>query len=173
MPDLSETINSAAINSATTNNTPSKLRRVSAFLLSVLICFFFASVFHSAFVLNGLLQLDINISWADRFGMIINDLIGLLPGYGSIILVGLLLGYLIIGLLRRFVTIPTVLAYAIGGLLSLLAIHMLMYPLMHITLIAGARSEAGLIFQLIAGAIGGAVFGYLIRTKPETSAPSH
>lgn len=154
--------------SLNTNSSPSKLKRVAAFFSSALICFIIASVFHSIFVLNGLLQLDITISWADRLSMIVSDLIGLLPGYGSIIVIGLLIGYLIIGLLRRFITLPAVLAYAIGGLLSLLAIHLLMYPLMHITLIAGARSEAGLIFQLIAGAIGGALFGGLIQ---KTSKP--
>lgn len=134
----------------------------SAFLLSVLCAFTFASISHTQFVLNNLVAIGVDISLGTRLATTWGDLIGLAPGYGSVVLIGSLLGFTIIGLLRRFFKWSPLFAYSIGGALSFAAMQILMYPLLHITLIAGARGSLGFSFQCLAGIIGGLVFARLL-----------
>lgn len=147
----------------------SKIKITLAFLIAVLITFILASVFHSQFVLNELTAINIVIPTTTRISTTFSDLVGLAPGYAPIILVGMLIGFVIVGLSRKWINWSVRVAYPVAGVLSIYAIHLLMYPIFHITLIAGARSTLGLVFQCVAGALGGWLFAKMLvwasRTK--------
>lgn len=130
------------------------------FFAAVLVTFVLASLFHSQFVLHELTRLGVEITIQTRITSSMEDLIGLLPGYGAVITVSLLLGFLIIWGVRRFRPSLTVWSYAAGGFTAMLVAHIAMYPIMNITLIAGARSDLGLLCQCVAGLCGGAAFAY-------------
>ena len=137
---------------------------LSAWLLAVLVTFVAGSVAHSQFVLAGLEQIGISISMTSRFYTTADDLIGLLPGYGSVIAVGLLPAFGFAGWVRK--KLQTGLwVFLLAGFVAMLTIFAAMYPLMEISLIAGARSTAGLVCQCLSGALGGVVF--VVVKKPE------
>lgn len=140
----------------------SKIKVSIAFLIAVIVTFILASIFHSQFVIYELTAIGIEVPFTTRIRSTLSDLIGLAPGYGPIILIGMLIGFSIIGLSRKRLNWPAVIAYPIGGFVSIVAIHLLMYPIFYITLIAGARSNLGLAFQCLAGAIGGFMFARLL-----------
>jgi len=130
------------------------------FLLSVLFTFVLASLFHSQFVLFELTRLGIEINFTTRIDSSLDDMLGLLPGYGPITLVSLLLGFMLINLLNKFIFMPRYWRYSVAGLLAMFTAHMAMYPIFNITLVAGARTTIGLLCQCLSAAAGGWIFAY-------------
>lgn len=134
------------------------IKLILHFLVAVLTTFIIASIAHSQFVLAALTDVGVAISWSDRLSMTLSDLIGLLPGYGAIILVALLTGFLIIEAISRWVHPLPAFRYPIAGLLAMSCALLAMHPIFNVSLIAGARSELGFLCQILSGAIGGWVF---------------
>ena len=144
------------------------VRLLLHFFIAAVVCACVAIFLHTQMVLAALTQIDISVSIADRFYMSIQDILGLLPAYGTIILVGLAIAFSIAKLWRKFLPTTPMLLYPLAGSLALLVILMSMQPILNITLLAGARTGAGLALQVLAGALGGFLFAYL--RKPNHSA---
>ena len=92
--------------------------------------------------------------------MVFDDWLGLLPTYGVIIGIGLLLAFIACNLLlrkRQYSYGINVLLYALAGAFSLCVMLVSMQPIMDITLIAGARGN-GIYAQMLAGFFGGIMF---------------
>lgn len=133
------------------------------FTLSVLFTFVLASLFHSQFVLHELSRLGVEIDLATRLQSSLDDMLGLLPGYGVIIALSLLLGFGLINLVNKFFAIPSYWRYAIAGLLAMLTAHLAMFPIFNVTLVAGARTALGLACQCLAATAGGWIFAYCLQ----------
>ncbi|NVJ61694.1 MAG: hypothetical protein HWE27_14970 [Gammaproteobacteria bacterium] len=140
-----------------------KTQLVLRFLLATLVTFALASIAHTQFVLFELSQLSIEIPFTTWITTTLNDLVGLFPGYGGIILIGLLIGFCFMWGINKLTKLPRPVAYSVAGALSLISIHLLMHPIFNITLIAGARTFWGLLTQVLCGAIGGYLFGKLLK----------
>ncbi|XOV80747.1 MAG: hypothetical protein ACFHVJ_07320 [Aestuariibacter sp.] len=139
------------------------LKLTIRFFMAVLVCFMLASIFHSQFVLIELLKLGVNIPVGDWISMTISDLLGLLPGYGGIITIALLLAFLIMQAIHKWLINLPDWRYPMAGFLALTTALLAMQPLLGVTLIAGARTELGFFSQCLAGAIGGLFFMWLQR----------
>lgn len=137
------------------------LRLCSHFLIAAIFAFVLASLTHSQFVMAELTSVGVNISMADRLSMSLDDLIGLLPTYGVVIAISLLIAFCITALLVKRFSLPASLMYFVGGGLGITTALLAMHPILDITLIAGARSTFGFICQSFAGAMGGWVFCHL------------
>lgn len=139
-----------------------------AFFVAWLTTFTLASFLHSTMVLAELIELDINIDVSTRLSFIVDDWLGMVGTYGIILLVGLVLS---LGLtlpvkkgLEYFCSqskeTPTTLikwyAFATGTMMFI--ILQAMYPILEITVIAGARGFVGTLLQVLAGVMGGIVF---------------
>lgn len=131
---------------------------LTRFLLAWLVCFTLASLAHSQFVLSGLSEQGIHITLLQRWQMSLSDWWGLLPTYGVVLAVGLLLAFSVATWLVRRFSSKRVMLFSLAGFMALLCIHLAMQPLMDITLIAGARGSLGLLTQAVTGLIGGWVF---------------
>lgn len=131
------------------------------FLLSTVITAVLACLAHTQFVLHELIVLDIDISIDDRAYMSAQDLIGLLPTYGSIVLIGFLIAFLTVWLIRQYTPVKSLHLYTLAGGVAMLTILTLMDNLLNLSFLAGARSSLGMMFQVITGLIGGAIFVYL------------
>ncbi|OED43574.1 hypothetical protein ACH42_09685 [Endozoicomonas sp. (ex Bugula neritina AB1)] len=134
---------------------------ILAWFFAFTVTFVLGSVLHSQFVLADLVAIGVSIPQSVRVSAVIDDLIGLLPGYGAVIALGLLLAFLLSGWLQQKLQTGSWL-HVLSGFSAMLAIHALMYPLMEITLIASVRSFYGLLAQCIAGAVGGALFAVIV-----------
>ena len=144
---------------------------IGHFFAASLLTFFVASMLHSQFVLHGLSELGIFISWNDRLAMTWQDMQGLFPTLGPIISLSLLLGFITVSLLRPWLVrhyTPLSLLYPLAGMSAVWLMLVAMQPIMHITVIASARSNAGL-FSLC-GALGGWLFGRLRTAVVEQNA---
>lgn len=106
------------------------------------------------------------MSFATRIEASVSDLQGLLIGYGGIIAVALLLGFVLINLFSRYLLSMGRWRYVLAGFIAMLSAHALMFPIFNVTLIAGARSDFGMLCQALAGAFGGWVFMHE-RSKSE------
>lgn len=136
------------------------------FILAWLATFTLASIAHSQMVLSGLEQQGIVIPPAERLQMTLSDWWGLLPGYGAVIFAGMLIALSVGGWISRKIGALSGLLYPLSGALAMYIMLIAMQPVMDISLIAGARSDTGLILQALAGLIGGWVF-YALREKPK------
>ncbi|MEW9799572.1 hypothetical protein [Alteromonas sp. CYL-A6] len=135
-----------------------------------IVAYVLASICHSQMVLTGLTSVGVSIPVKDWLAMTVYDLWGLLPAYGSAMLVALLLAMLVVRFLLRPQLPSRALAlYMLAGALAVMTMLLAMQPLLNVTLIAGARSTAGFILQALAGAAGGAVF---CRLRLLNSSPS-
>lgn len=134
------------------------IRLVRDFLIATMATFILASLAHSQFVLHELAALGVSIDFATRWSTSLDDLIGLLPGYGGIIAIALLIAFIVISWTKSRLPGDQYWLYPLGGFLAILVAHLAMYPIFHITLIAGAREPFGLFCQALAGAFGGWAF---------------
>lgn len=130
------------------------------FLLAVFAAFVLASLFHTQFVLHELVKLGIEIDLTTRLSTSLDDMLGLLPTYGSAIALSLLLGFTATYFLMRRSTKFTPWLYPLAGGVALLSCLLAMHPILDITLIAGARSALGMTAQVLAGVFGGWAFMY-------------
>lgn len=144
-----------------------KLKILGKFLIAVLCSYTLASIFHSQFVLSALSDIDVQISLTDRLSMTLSDLLGLAPGYGSVILVALAVGFLIISAISKWMFPISSIRYPIAGALAIGGALLAMQPLLNVTLIAGAREPLGFAFQCMAGLVGGWVFLKLTKESSQ------
>lgn len=145
-----------------------KLLLTLHFLLATVVTAIFACIAQTQMVLHELSQLEVQISLSKRLYMSWQDLAGLLPSYGSIILLGLAIGFGATNLIRRYTSIKSSNLYIFAGGAVMAVILIAMQPVLGVTLIAGARSSVGIILQIIAGMIGG--FCFMSLRKPQHSA---
>ena len=134
---------------------------IGHFFAASLLTFLLASIVHSQFVIYELLAININVSWLDRLSMTVQDIQGLFATLGPIISFSLLCGFLLVVLLNkismasqqyRFILFP------LAGGIALWLMIFAMHPIMHITIIASARSAAGIASLSMCGVIGGWAF---------------
>ncbi|HEA19235.1 MAG TPA: hypothetical protein ENH88_22835 [Pseudoalteromonas prydzensis] len=141
---------------------PFLTRLLPSFLASWLLTFTLASLFHSQYVVNQLVNVGIEISFSDRVNLTLDDWLGLLPTYGAIIAVALALAFLVTGLLYRKHPKYGIQLFVIAGVTAFAIALVAIESIMNITIIAGARGW-GFYTQLISGAVGGYVFAMLAK----------
>jgi hypothetical protein len=168
---------------STNNHQRTKLVRFGLFmsqlLMTTLVTFSIASALHTQSVLSGLISVGAEIPLGLRIETVFIDFVGLLPTYGSIVFVGMLIAMAVATLIAKKIQatprehttkmpqkIPksALWVYTLAGAVAMFTLLAAMHPILNVSIIAGARGFSGLLTQSIAGAIGGAVFG-LIRSK--------
>ncbi|PKQ08668.1 MAG: hypothetical protein CVT73_06250 [Alphaproteobacteria bacterium HGW-Alphaproteobacteria-12] len=138
-------------------------RIVLAFILAVIVATILGSVAHTQFILGALADLGVAIPFAERLSMTVHDIVGMGPQYGVIIAIGLLIALSAAALVFRIAGTGRTLIYGVAGAIALAVALMAMGMAYDITPIAGARSTAGFVAQMIAGALGGLVFARVSR----------
>ena len=144
-----------------------KIKTVVAFAVSTIITFLLASISHTQFVLAELVSLDIPVTSSIRLEASLNDIYGLLPGYGTVIMLGLMIAFTVTHVIGRKLADNEIAWpwWSFSAGLALFTALILMKPLLDVTPIAGARSTMGFLFQCLAGLIGGALFALLKQQK--------
>lgn len=135
-------------------------RILPSFLVSWLLTFTLASLFHSQYVVNQLVNVGVVVGFNDRVNLTLEDWLGLLPTYGAIIAVALAIAFLVTWLIAKKVKKQGAQLFVIAGIVAFASALIAIESIMNITIIAGARGW-GFYTQLLAGAVGGYVFGTL------------
>ncbi|MFD2167177.1 hypothetical protein ACFSJY_13040 [Thalassotalea euphylliae] len=138
-------------------------RFLPSFFVSWLLTFTLASLFHSQYVVNQLVNVGVVVKFNDRLNLTLDDWLGLLPTYGSIIAIAFLIAFPLAGLaLKKLPTQRTAL-FALAGFFAFITVLTIIESIMNIHIIAGARGW-GFYAQLFAGTIGGYVFAQMSRS---------
>ncbi|XQF91953.1 hypothetical protein ACOBV9_09950 [Pseudoalteromonas espejiana] len=139
---------------------PFLTRVLPIFLVSWLLTFTLASLFHSQYVVNQLVNVGVVVSLSDRINLTLDDWLGLLPTYGAIIAIALAIAFLVTEKLTKKVKQYSMALFIAAGITSLAVVLIAIESIMNIHIIAGARGW-GFYMQLLAGATGGLLFAVL------------
>lgn len=151
------------------------VRRIAAFLVSVAFAVVLSSVAHSLFIqaawseaagmaegaAPGALSVSERLSWIahDLAGMETNS-----PPIGPVIAVALLLGFVVAGLISRFVGLRTI-GFVSAGAVAFFVMFMAIKATQGTIGLAGARSVFGMSAQLIVGALSGWIFARMSASE--------
>ena len=144
------------------------LRVLLAFVISAIVLTLLAVIAQSIFVIRGLVEVGAPFELMPSLSMIAADIVGLGPVYGVIIAIGLAVAFLVawlVSLMFRALRVPI---YAVAGAVCVMVVLLLMQEVFFgVQLIAGARSTAGFVAQMLAGLLAGYVFARL-SARPES-----
>ncbi|CAD5290952.1 conserved membrane hypothetical protein [Alteromonas sp. 38] len=148
---------------------------IKSFVPAWLATFLVASSLHTFQVLKALSSLGVEISFPEWLSTAWKDIVGLLPTYGIIIAIALLLAFSVVTIIRKYamkhkVTKPRFITLtSVAGATSIAVALLAMQPILNVTLIAGARGYDGFLYQCFAGLLGGFIYGLLrvtITSRP-------
>jgi len=167
------------LESPTSTHKRTKLVQFSMFmfqlLIATLVTFIIASALHTQSVLSGLILVGAEIPVSVRIKTVFVDFAGLLPTYGVIVFIGMLIAMSIALLIaNKLLTASPKHAngaqssklwlFSLAGAVAVFTLLSAMHPILEVSIIAGARGLSGMLTQSIAGAIGGFTFA-LVRLK--------
>ena len=137
-------------------------RLLPIFLVSWLFTFTLASLFHSQYVVNQLVDVGVVVSLSDRINLTLDDWLGLLPTYGAIIAIALAIAFFAVVLLVKKFKKYSMVLFVASGITAFAVVLVAIESIMNIHIIAGARGW-GFYLQLLAGALGGLLFALLTK----------
>ena len=141
---------------------PFLTRLLPIFLVSWLFTFTLASLFHSQYVVNQLVDVGVVVSLSDRINLTLDDWLGLLPTYGAIIAIALAIAFFAVVLLVKKFEKYSMVLFVASGITAFAVMLVAIESIMNIHIIAGARGW-GFYLQLLAGALGGLLFALLTK----------
>ena len=144
-------------------------RILPSFLVSWLLTFTLASLFHSQYVVNQLVNVGVVVGFSDRVSLTLDDWLGLLPTYGAIIALTLAIAFFVTAKLNKKVKKYSTQLFVIAGILAFTIVLIAIESIMNIHIIAGARGW-GFYAQLLAGAVGGFAFSQLFKATKNQKA---
>jgi hypothetical protein len=144
------------------------LHRVVAFVVAAAIMLLLGSLASSYMIqwawsgaaLRADPALPATIPFADRISWAAHDLVGMFVPYSIVTSIALLVAFLVAGLLARFTGFRAV-VFGLGGALAIFALFTTLRSVLGTVGIFGARGTAGLIAQMIVGAVAGLLFARL------------
>lgn len=136
-------------------------RVLLALLLSALLTMALASMAHSLFVQAGLIAVGAEIPFLTRINAMLRDFVGLLPGFGPVLLLALAIGFAVARLVKPYLPLLAPFAYPLAGWAAVAVALYFMRFSFGLTPIAGARTTAGFLSITLAGLAGGLLFTWL------------
>lgn len=143
------------------------LRVILAFVLAAGVAASLGSFFHSFETQNALIAAGLDFPLGDRIHSALEDYVGLVPGlYGAVIAVALTVGFIVAALLRLVLKPLAGIAFPLAGAAAVaLTLFLMSQQYYTTTPIAGARGALGFGLQMLAGAVGGFVFGLFFPAR--------
>ena len=144
---------------------------ILAFIAAAVVAGLLGTFLSTQFVIAGLDGVGAGVAMDERVAMTLFDLQGMGPIYTIVMAIGLAVGFVNAALLLMVLPLPRWAGYAIAGAAVVVTMLMLMQQAYWGTMpIAGARTLAGYLAQLAAGAIGGLVFAALLPRRRAAAA---
>ncbi|NOT40185.1 MAG: hypothetical protein HOP13_06810 [Alphaproteobacteria bacterium] len=148
------------------------VRWIAAFLAATAVMVVLGSLAHSLMVQQAwIAATDIGdgvvpatLSAGERSGWILHDLTGMLPLFGGLAGVALLVAFLVGSLVARFTGLRPV-VFAVAGATAIFVLFTVMKMTLGTVGVFGARGTVGLGLQVAAGLIAGLVFAALTRSR--------
>lgn len=146
------------------------LRFLISLFVSVIICVILASIFSTQRVIAALGNAGASVGFGERLSMSVYDIIHFGVLYGLFVLIAFLIAFIIGGLVFRAAKFGRPIVFAAAGATAMLVMLLSMQTVFFgVPIVGGARDAAGLILQVIAGAVGGYTFHRLSAKKPNAA----
>ncbi len=139
------------------------IRKLAAYLLAIIVAYLLASITATQSVIARLGEMGIDVNFADRLGMTLQDIAGMAGMFLPMIAAGFLAAFLLTALLCRWLGRRPVALYILAGAVALITIHLTLNLAFGITPVAIARTTGGLLIQGLAGAVGAYLYAYTNR----------
>lgn len=139
------------------------MRMVLGFILAVIVVLVIGASAHAVFNQGDLAALGAEFTVGQRIEWIIHDIAGMAPLYGAIMAGGLLVGFIVAGIVAGFMPGLRSVVYIVAGAVAVGTTLIIMGQVFEITPIASAREMDGFIGQAIAGAFAGLVYATVKR----------
>ena len=146
------------------------VRATGAFLVAVLAVYVLAAGAATQSVLASLVEMGVQVSFADRIGATLHDQLGMVEIYLPLLAIAFAIALPIAALVCRWLPDWRRFGSVLAGFVAVIVLHLLMREVLGLTAIAATRSLIGLLVQGMAGAAGGYVY-WLIRHRSK-AAPS-
>ena len=135
--------------------------RLAIYLSAVVTTYLMASVMATQSVISSLSGMGVDVSFAERAAMTLQDIGGMAGMFLPMIAFGLLIAFMAAGLICHYWNQWRTPLYIIAGAAALVCVHLALNLAFGITPVAIARTPTGLGLQAIAGAVGGYTYIYL------------
>ena len=139
------------------------IRKLAAYLLAVIVAYILASITATQSVIARLAELGVEVSFANRLTITLQDIAGMAGMFLPMIAAAFLVAFMVTALLCRWLGRRPVALYVLAGAVALIAIHLTLNLAVGITPVAIARTMAGLLIQGLAGAVGAYLYAYTNR----------
>ena len=147
------------------------MHRILYFFAAVVTTYVLSVLMYTQLNLGNLVEMGLEVPFAVRMSAAGHDLLGMSILYLPMIAVGLLVGFLIAGIVLRWLPQLETLGYIVAGFIGIWALIEITTLPFSTHLIPVTRTTVGLLTQCVAGAAGGWVFAtLLIRRRQQTSA---
>jgi hypothetical protein len=147
------------------------VRRLIAFVVAVVVMIVLGSLAHSLMVQQAWADAVLagegspgTLSFGERVSWILHDLTGMLPLFGSLTTIALLIAFLAGGLVARFTGLRPI-VYAVAGAVAIFVLFTALKTALGTVGVFGARGTLGLGLQVVAGMVAGVVFAMLSRPR--------
>ena len=147
------------------------VRWVIAFIAAAAVMIVLGSLSHSLMVQRAWSEavlagegVSATLSMGDRVAWILHDLVGMLPLFGSLVSVALLIAFLAGSLVARFTGLRPI-VFAVAGAVAIFTLFTLLKMQLGTVGVFGARGNMGLGLQVVSGMIAGLVFAFLSRPR--------
>ncbi|MHA7870922.1 MAG: hypothetical protein ACX939_01090 [Hyphococcus sp.] len=137
------------------------IRMAAAFVASAVTMYVLAAGFYTQQVLAQQAAIGARYTPAQQLDTYVDNFIGLAPGYGLVLVIALLLGFLVAAGVKRVVTPLAPLAYPLAGAAAVFTAIWSIETFVAgggVGAIGGARDAVGMGLQCLAGFAGGLVF---------------
>ena len=149
------------------NGNPSIIRflltRLVIYLAAVLVTYLLASIIATQSVVSSLAGMGVAVGLSDRMIMTSQDIVGMASMFLPMVAFALLIAFLVAALICRWVKQWQLPLYVLAGAVAVICIHVALNLAFDLTPVAAARTNAGLLLQGLAGAVGG--FTYISLTR--------
>lgn len=142
-----------------------------AYLVAILMTYITASLFQSLSVLAGLQKAGAEISanwWIHTLWYDLKNLAfgGKYVSYGVTVIIGFAIAMSTATLVRKLSGLSGILVYPLAGATAMATqLYIINTNFFDLTLFSGTRGLTGFILQLLAGALGGAVFAWVSKQR--------
>ena len=139
------------------------IRQLAAYLLAVIVAYILASITATQSVIARLAEMGIDVNFADRLIMTLQDIAGMAGMFLPMIAAAFLAAFLVAALLCRWLGRRPIALYVLAGAVALISIHLTLYLVLGIMPLAIAKTAGGLLIQGLAGAVGAYFYAYTNR----------
>ena len=135
------------------------IRWLLSWAAAVLLTAVGGSLIQSQYNLARLGAIHEPVSLGQRLAFTGQDLLGFAPNYAVLVALGLLLAFLVAGLIARWLPEQRQWLYPLAGFAAIATMLGLMSAMLPVTAISAARSPVGFVLMCLPGALGGWLHG--------------